>query len=126
MCITVEQAHITALSTEFRSTINRLKADVPNRAKDFILELDPAIAPSAIIFRDFPKHHGNLIQRAVGIALGSHIGGYSATEKRFTFLSGFKIIIDNFFVHSSGHSKRNAISPQYVRTKRIRAQPSFI
>jgi hypothetical protein len=112
MCITVEKAHISSLAKTFQSSIERLIADAPNRAKDFILELEPKIAPAAIVFRDFPKLHGNIVQNAVGVALSSHKGGYSETEKKFQFLSSPTISVDNFFLHSSGQiylfeTKRN-------------------
>jgi len=102
MCITVEKAHIAELAKRFQSSIEKLIADAPNRAQDFILELDSAIAAPAIVFRDFPKLHGNIVQDAVGVALQSHVGGYSETDKTFKFLSSLNVSIDNFFLHSSG------------------------
>jgi hypothetical protein len=99
--MTIEKAHIAALSEEFRFSIESLVLKAPNRAKDFILELDPSVAAPAIIFRDFPKLHGNIIQRAVGMALNGHIGGLSETEKKFKFLTSV-VSVDNFFLHSSG------------------------
>ena len=67
-----------------------------------MLTLNPAIAEAAIIFRDFPKAHGGIIQKAVGVALSGHYGGYAETSKRFGFLSGLNVEIDNFFMDRNG------------------------
>ncbi|WP_426613276.1 hypothetical protein [Bradyrhizobium sp. McL0616] len=102
MCISVERAHIETLIETLEASITTLKHSASERSQEFLLQLDPTYAQPAIIFRDFPKTHGNIVQRALGIALNSHIGGYTKTEMRFGFLSGSKVSIDNFFLHSSG------------------------
>jgi hypothetical protein len=102
MCITVERAHIEQLRQSINASITKILDDVSERSEEFLLKLKPPAASAAIVFRDFPKAHGLIIQRAVGIALDSHVGGYSETEKRFKFLSGCQVKIDNFFLHNSG------------------------
>jgi hypothetical protein len=98
MCINVERAHIEALQETLDASIRTLKKNAADRSRDFLLQLDPAYATPTIIFRDFPKSHGNILQKAVGIALNSHVGGYTKTEMRFDFLSGCAVSVDNFFL----------------------------
>ena len=103
MCLHVERAHLIELRSNALKALNDLKAAAAYRGqKDFFLHLSGATAEAAIVFRDFPKRHGLIIQKAVGLALLGHAGGYVETSKRFSFLSGMKVEIDNFFVHSSG------------------------
>jgi hypothetical protein len=102
MCITVEKAHFDQLAKRIRKTVADLVAKAPSRACEFLLELDPAYVVPAVVFRDFPKPHGNIISDAVGVALKSHTGGISESEKKFKFLSGAKVSVDNFFVTSRG------------------------
>jgi hypothetical protein len=102
MCITVEKAHFDQLAIRIKQTVADLVAIAPSRRSEFLLELDPGYAEAAIVFRDFPKAHGNIISAAVGVALDGHIGGISKCEKTFTFLSGAKVSVDNFFMTSRG------------------------
>ena len=53
-------------------------------------------------FETFPRSTANIIQRAVGIALAHHPGGYIATSATFDFLSGLGVEVDNFFMDSGG------------------------
>lgn len=113
MCLHVERAHVERLKATISFAFADLKANAPQTANnDFLLRLSPSVAVPSIVYRDFPKRHGNIIQEAVGIALASHRGGYSAVSKRFHFLSGLQVSIDNFFLSSSGQiflieTKRN-------------------
>ena len=102
MCITVERAEIRLLNGKLNGIINGIRDTAPSRAQDPFMALDPSAAIPMALFRDFPKTHGNIIQHAVGIALKSHLGGLSEVQKRFSFLSGCQIEIDNFFVSRHG------------------------
>ena len=102
MCITIEATHFQQLRRDVHKKIAKLRQEAKGRSKDFLLSLDPLIAEAAIIFRDFPKVHGALIQSAVGTALEGHEGGYSETAKRFSFLSGLTTEVDNFFMDRRG------------------------
>jgi hypothetical protein len=102
MCLWVEMAHHQQLIQNVRETLSELRDLAPERARDMLFDLPPRIAAAAIIFRDFPKRHGNIIQRAVGIALEHHPGGIAQTAARFKFLSGLHVEIDNFFMTRRG------------------------
>ena len=102
MCITVEKAHFDQLAIRINETVAGLVTSAPSRGSEFLLELDLGYAEAAIVFRDFPKAHGNIIRDAVGVALKGHIGGISECEKKFKFLSGASVWIDNFFMTSRG------------------------
>lgn len=71
MCLWVEKAHHQELIQNVRETLSELRDLAPERARDMLFDLPPRIAAAAIIFRDFPKRHGNIIEKAVGIALGT-------------------------------------------------------
>ncbi|WP_336485672.1 hypothetical protein [Methylobacterium nigriterrae] len=102
MCFWVEKAHLQELIRSVSSRVDELRLGAPAKSKDFLIELHGRTAEAAIIFRDLPKVHGNVIQRAVGIALENHPGGYSESSKDFTFLSGLRVQVDNFFLSSKG------------------------
>jgi hypothetical protein len=102
MCLWVERAHVQELIRSVHETLSTLRDLAPERAQDMLFDLPPRIAAAAIIFRDFPKRHGNIIQRAVGIALENHPGGISQTAARFSFLSGLQVEVDNFFMTRNG------------------------
>ncbi|KGT79199.1 hypothetical protein MA20_17885 [Bradyrhizobium japonicum] len=102
MCLWVEKAHVKQLINSVEATLERLRKAAPQRAHDLLFDLPAAVVEPAIIFRDFPKAHGNIIQKAVGIALQHHPGGYEQTSLSFSFLSGLKVEIDNFFMASDG------------------------
>lgn len=102
MCLWIERAHVRELRKNVTKTLERLRKAAPDRAHDLLFDLPPAVAPVAIIFRDFPKSHGNIIQNAVGIALGHHPGGYTLTSANFKFLSGLAVQVDNFFMAADG------------------------
>jgi hypothetical protein len=112
MCIAVERAHFDQLALDIRGKILKLRRSATQRGSEFLLTLEPGYAEAAIVFRDFPKAHGNIIQLAVGVALAGHVGGRSETEKRFKFLSGASVSVDNFFLARTGkiylfETKRN-------------------
>src|SRR5262249_32557315 len=102
MCLWVEKAHVLELVRSVNAALSELRKAAPNRAHDLLFDLPPAAIEPAIIFRDFPKRHGNIIQRAVGIALQNHPGGYEATSATFNFLSGLDVQVDNFFMAADG------------------------
>jgi hypothetical protein len=102
VCISVEQAHFDQLARHAREKILELRRSATERGQEFLLSLQPGYAEAAIVFRDFPKVHGNIIQKAVGLALSGHVGGRSETEKRFKFLSGISVSVDNFFLARTG------------------------
>lgn len=102
MCIAVERAHFEQLIRDIREKISILRRSAPERGSEFLLSLEPSYAEAAIVFRDFPKAHGNIIQKAVGMALAGHVGGLSKTEVRFSFLSGVTVSVDNFFLSARG------------------------
>jgi hypothetical protein len=102
MCLWVERAHLRELAARVEKAIDEIRQEVELRSVEYLLQLPSRIAEPAIIFRDFPKKHGNIIQRAVGIALANHVGGYTRTSARFRFLSGLSVEVDNFFMASNG------------------------
>src|SRR4051794_22069517 len=102
MCITVEKTHLKLLAKKLNGVVAELRREAPTRATEFLLSVDPGYAEATIIFRDFPKRHGNIISAAVKLALDGHVGGLSQSEKNFTFLSGAKVAVDNFFLSSTG------------------------
>jgi hypothetical protein len=78
MCFWVEKAEVRKLIGGVRTRLERLRK-IP-RASDLLFDLPQAVILPAIVFRDFPKSHGNIIQEAVDLALRSHPGGYVATS----------------------------------------------
>jgi hypothetical protein len=102
MCLWVERAHLRTLLSGVRAQLREIREAASERATDLLFQLPSAMAEPAIIFRDFPKRHGNIIQKAVGIALQNHAGGFTQTSARFPFLSGLTVEVDNFFMNSNG------------------------
>jgi hypothetical protein len=102
MYLWVEKAHVRELIKRVEATLDDLRELAPERSHDLLFDLPPAAVVPAIIFRDFPKRHGNIIQDAVGIALSHHPGGYEVTSAKFKFLSGFAVDVDNFFMAADG------------------------
>jgi len=102
MCLWIEKSHLRELVDSVDTALNELREAAPSRAHDLLFDLPPVATLPAIIFRDFPKRHGNIIQRAVGIALQNHPGGYVQTSASFAFFSGLQVEVDNFFMAANG------------------------
>ena len=60
MCLWVEKAHLRELVSSANESVEAIRFKSSERAKDFLLQLPPGVAEAAIIFRDFPKRHGNI------------------------------------------------------------------
>jgi hypothetical protein len=59
----VEKAHVRELIKRVEATVEATLDDLrelaPERSHDLLFDLPPAAVVPAIIFRDFPKRHGN-------------------------------------------------------------------
>jgi len=100
MCLHIEKSHIKLLKYKVLRSVKDLQVSANALSDPFLGH--PRYARDIVVYRDFPKRHGNLIQDAVAIALASHPGGISALRKRFPVLSGITVEVDNLFVASNG------------------------
>jgi hypothetical protein len=105
MCISVERAHVHLLRRQMETCVRRIVRAVNKKADPF-LSLDDQYASETIFYRDFPKAH---------VALRNHPGGLSIIEKRFPFVSGCEVHVDNFFV--GGNGKIHLIEPRRQYSK---------